>query len=84
MCQVGSLPRLCSLWELQKPRLVCALAALRALGEWRAAVRGSETEVLVWPDFLSLGIFQRMNFLNICSSQQELLFLTYLSSSVLP
>jgi len=44
----------------------------------------SETEMSVWPDFLSLEILQTMNFLNICFSQHELLFLTYKSSSLVP
>lgn len=67
--------------SLLLPRLLCAPQGAPGM---EAAVRGSETEVPLWPGFLTPEIFQRMNFLHICSSQQELLFLTYLSSSVLP
>lgn len=48
------------------------------------AGNGSEAELSFWPDFLRPVILQNTNFLNICFSQQELLFLTYLSSSALP
>lgn len=81
-------PRDYSLFELkEQPGWYLPLAAVRAIvpeGDGESAVSASETEMSVWPDFLSPEILQTMNFLNICFSQQELLFLTYLSSSVLP
>lgn len=83
-----SSPRDYSLFELKEQRgWSLPLTAVRSIvpeGNGESAVSGSETEMSVWPDFLSLEILQTVNFLNICFSQQELLFLTYLSSSVLP
>lgn len=77
-----------SLFELREtPCWSLPLAAVGTMvpeGVGDSEVNGAEAEMSVWPDFLSLEILQTMNFLNICSSQQELLFLTYLSSSVIP
>lgn len=53
-------------------------------GHRDSAGNGSKAELSFWPDFLRPVILQNTNVLNICFSQQEPLFLTYLSSSALP
>lgn len=57
-----SSPRDYSLFEpKEQPGSSLPLAALRTIipeGEGEGAVRGAETEMSVWPDFLSLEILQ--------------------------